>query len=141
MIKVQLDKGAFKPEKAHNTDAGFDLRTPFDFCIPKGSYAIINTGVHVQIPYGYAGMIKSKSGLNIYKGIQSEGVVDCEFTGPIVVKLYNHSKKKVRFKKGDKITQLVIVQLSPIDGMIVVDELPKVDDNARGNSGFGSTGR
>lgn len=79
-IKVILDNGAFMPEKAHKADAGFDIRTPKRAVIPPKSSRIIPTGVHIQIPYGYVGFLKSKSGLNVKNGILSEGVIDSGYT-------------------------------------------------------------
>ena len=136
-INVVLEKGAFLPEKAHNTDAGFDLRTPIDFFVKPHNSMIVRLGVHMEIPSGYCGMIKSKSGLNVNHDLQCEGVVDSGFTGSIVCKIRNHGSKVYHFKKGDKVTQIVIlptpdVQLSQVD---------KLGESERGDSGFGSTGR
>lgn len=136
-LKVVLDDGAFMPEKAHNADAGFDIKTPIKVIIPAKSSRIIPTGVHIEIPYGYVGFLKSKSGLNLWDGILSEGVIDSGYTGAIVVKLYNHSNKEKIFKTGDKITQLVVLPLPEVN-LIQVDGLKNTE---RGNNGFGSTGR
>lgn len=137
-IKCKLDKGAYLPEKAHDTDAGFDLRTPVNAYIPPHGKLTIDTGVHVQIPRGYSGMVKSKSGLNVNNDIQSEGVVDTGYTGSVVVKLYNHGSSSYLFKKGDKISQLVITEIHPDNEMEEVEEL---EETERGDGGFGSTGR
>lgn len=135
-MKVKLDEGAYIPERAHILDAGLDLRTPIGAIIPAGGSVTIDTGVHVAIPMGYVGMLKSKSGLNIRNGITSEGVIDAGYTGSIVAKLYNNGSKDKEIHKGDKITQLVIIP-------IVTPELELVDflpDTERGDNGFGSTG-
>lgn len=136
-MKVVLDKGAYMPERAHKLDAGYDLRTPYGFSVwPKDSETI-DTGVHVQIPEGYVGMLKSKSGLNVRKDINGEGVIDAGYTGSIVVKLYNHGRNKQFFKKGDKIIQLVIVPvLTP-----QLQQVDSLEETERGDNGFGSTGR
>ena len=61
-LPVQLDEGAFMPERAHSTDAGLDLRSPLDVLIPcSGGSAIIDTGVHIQLPPNTVGMLKSIS--------------------------------------------------------------------------------
>lgn len=138
MIRVMLDKGAYMPEKAHKEDAGFDLRTPDAVSVPANGYVLIDTGVHVEIPAGYVGMIKSKSGLNVKHNITTEGVIDAGYTGSIMVKAYNHGKRVHFFEQGDKITQLVIIPISLEDTMIQVDSL---EDTERGDGGFGSTGR
>lgn len=135
-IKVKLDKNAYMPERAHDLDAGYDLRTPVKFEIPHGGNAVIDTGVHLQIPKGYVGFLKSKSGLNVNNGIVGEGVIDSGYTGSIVVKLYNSSHKK-KFEAGDKIIQLVILPIFTPE-LALVDSL---EDTERGSDGFGSTGR
>lgn len=94
-VKIMLDEGAKMPTKAHEDDAGFDIySTMRTWCYP-GNSIIIDTGVHVQIPHGYVGMLKSKSGLNVKYGITSEGVIDSGYTGSIVAKLYNFGDETV----------------------------------------------
>lgn len=138
-MRVVLDDGAYLPEKAHDTDAGFDIRTPKDFIVPVEGSAIIDTGVHVEIPNGYVGMLKSKSGLNVKHSIIGEGTIDSGYTGSIVVKLYNLNKyEHHHFSKGDKIIQLVVIPIHKDNTMEVVDSLEKTE---RADGGFGSTGR
>lgn len=136
-MKITLDPGAYVPVRAHATDAGLDLKSPKLVYIPPYSSVVIDTGVHVEIPEGYAGMLKSKSGLNIKHDITSDGVVDCGYNGSIQVKLYNHGSHGYEVKNGDKITQLV---LTPIINPVIelVDELEATE---RGSKGFGSSGR
>ena len=71
-MKVQLDPGAYMPERAYPTDAGADLRTPKRFMLRAGGKAVIDTGVHLEIEPGYVGMVKSKSGLMTEDGIVTE---------------------------------------------------------------------
>ena len=137
-MKVILDKGAFRPERAHDVDAGLDIKSPKDIMIPALDSRTIDTGVHVEIPDGYAGFLKSKSGLNIKHGITSEGVIDAGYTGSIRVKLYNHGKEGYMIRRGDKISQLVILPVL-LDGVEVVESFDVVTE--RGSNGFGSTGR
>lgn len=143
-INVKLDNGAFMPYRAHDLDAGYDIRTPIDFAIKPMSElsgagkAVIDTGVHIEIPEGYVGILKSKSGLSLKYDIQvGAGTIDCGFNGSIRVILYNHGKHLVKFKAGDKITQLVIVPIAT-PRLNLVEEL---SDSERGDGGFGSTGR
>lgn len=136
-MKIKLDNGAYMPTRAHETDAGLDLYTPIDFdCPPKGD-AVIDTGVHIELPQSTTGFLKSKSGLNVNHGLTSEGVIDVGYTGSIRVKLYNHSDKAYEFKKGDKVSQLVILPImTPI-----LELVSDLDDTERGDNGFGSSGR
>lgn len=136
-VKVSLDDGAYMPERAHPTDAGADLRTPYDFTLPWMGERAVRTGVHVEIPHGYVGMLKSKSGLNVKHGITSEGVIDEGYTGEIVVKLRNHSDADKRFEVGDKVTQLVIMPVI----YPAFEQVESIGGGERGADGFGSTGR
>ena len=125
------------PTRAHKTDAGLDIYAKDGQIVPAKESAIFDTGVHVEIPVGYVGMLKSKSGLNVKHGITSEGVIDAGYTGSIVVKLYNHGGYDYRVEKGDKISQLVIMPIIT-PGLEEVDTL---EDTERGTGGFGSTGK
>lgn len=136
-LKVQLDHGAFLPERAHDTDAGADIRTPEGFTLKAHDSEIIATGVHVQLPPNTVGMLKSKSGLNVRYGIVSEGVIDEGFSGEIVAKLYNHSDRDYRFERGDKITQLVVMPVH----YVAYQQVEEIQGGERGEAGYGSTGR
>lgn len=140
-MKITLDPGAIVPTRAHPYDAGLDLymktnEAP-ETLLPFGGCATIDTGVHVQIPQHFAGLVKSKSGLMVHHKILTDGTVDCNYTGSIHVTLFNHGDSSYTIRPGDKIAQLVIVPccLPPLE---VVDFLERTD---RGDSGFGSTGR
>ena len=138
-LKVKLNPGAKTPTRAHEFDAGLDLYCPDDCgqIIEAKDNATIDTGVCVEIPAGYAGFLKSKSGLNVKHGITSEGVIDSGYTGSIVVKLYNNSGLDYEIKAGDKISQLVILPIET-PTVEIVDELA---GSERGENGFGSSGR
>lgn len=136
-MKVQLDDGAYMLERSYPTDAGADLKTPFGFTLWHGEKKVIDTGVHIEIPAGYVGMVKSKSGLMCNYGITTDGTVDAGYSGSIRVWLCNRSKYAKVFKPGDKIAQLVILP-------IVTPEFEQVDEitgGERKSNGFGSTGR
>lgn len=136
-LRVVLDEGARMPLRAHPFDAGLDLLSRADTLVPARGGAVFDTGVHVEIPEGYAGFIKSKSGLNVKKNIQAEGVIDAGYTGPIVVKVYNHGDEDVLIRAGDKLTQLVILPVA-----LPEPELAEsLTETERGDGGFGSTGR
>lgn len=139
-MNVMLDDGAIMPTRAHSADARLDLYTQEGFTLLSfgeiDNYTV-DTGVHMEIPEGYVGMLKSKSGLNVNRGVVTEGVIDAGYTGSIKVKLYNMSMNYREFKRGDKIAQLVILP-------IVTPTLKLVDkfaETERGDNGFGSTGR
>jgi dUTP pyrophosphatase len=106
--------------------------------IPPHGCLTVDTGVHMKIPDGYVGMIKSKSGLNVKHGIRAEGVIDAGYTGSIVVKLHNDTGKNYTFYPEEKITQIVILPIPKTELRLVgsFDE-----DTERGADGFGSSGR
>ena len=138
-MKVISEHGPkYLPERAHDTDAGLDIKTPYPFHIMAGDSAMVFTGIHVQLPAGCAGLLVSKSGLNVKDEITSTGLIDEGYTGEIIVKLYNHGDKTKFFDAGDKVSQLVVipVRYEPVEA---VDHFE--GETARGNKGFGSTGR
>lgn len=155
-MKIMLDESAKCPTRAHENDAGLDLYAREEVTIypyARRVYSVVesgvieqylpncasfDTGVHMEIPNGYFGKIESKSGLNVKHNIAScGGVVDCGYTGSIVVKLYNLGTEPYTFHKGDKIAQIVI-QPCIAPELEVVDELSETE---RGQQGFGSSGK
>ena len=136
-VKIALDKNAKAPTRAHESDAGYDIYSTESAIVPAlGSY-VFDTGVHIQIPEGYVGFLKSKSGLNVKHGIVGEGVIDSGYTGAIQVKLYNNSYYDYQVNAGDKISQIVLLPIITPE-LVVVDVL---DYSDRGDNGFGSSGK
>ena len=136
-MRIVLDVGAVKPTRAHTYDAGLDLYAIEDGYIRCNQSRTFDTGVHVEIPEGYYGAIRSRSGLMCNHGITTDGTIDAHYNGSIKVCLFNHGGSKYEVKKGDKIAQLVIVPCL-LPEIEVVDSL---EDTDRGDNGFGSTGR
>jgi len=137
-MKIELESFALPPERAHSTDAGMDLKSPICTTVPARGSVVIDLGVHMELPYGTVGILKSKSGLNVNHGITSTGTIDEAYRGSVKVKLYNHSDTDYIIHRGDKVTQLVVVEcLYPT--IEIVDHIKR--DTERGEGGFGSTGR
>lgn len=137
-MKTVVESGAHVPERAHSTDAGYDIRCKKGGIIWPKCSKTFDTGVHIELPPGRYAKIESKSGLNVKSSIVScGGVIDEGYTGSIRVKLYNLGWLPYRFKDGDKIAQLIIMRYGT-DFVDVVDTLTPTE---RGESGFGSTGR
>ena len=136
-MKIQLDEFAITPTRAHDTDAGLDIYSPERKMVYAKSRVIIDTGVHVQIPTGCVGLLKSKSGLMCWNGITSEGTIDEGYTGSIKVCLINSSDEHYIVSKGDKISQLLVIPCR-YEEVEVVD---RIEGGERGEYGFGSTGR
>lgn len=136
-MKIKLSEFAITPTRAHPTDGGLDLYTFCDVTIPPKGSRLINTGVSVQLPHNTVGLLVAKSGLNCLRDMTSTGLIDEGFTGEIKVKVYNHGYEPYVFKRGDKISQLVVLPvLYP-----TVEIVDKIDGGERGNAGYGSTGR
>lgn len=137
IVNIALDEGAMMPVHAHAADAGYDLRTPKAVTVSAHESAVIDTGVHIEIPAGYAGILKSKSGLNVKHNIIGTGTIDAGYTGSIAVKLYNLGDQDYTFNVGDKIIQIVFYPVA-YPAMVSVNSLA---DTERGEDGFGSTGK
>ena len=137
-MKIQLDEGAMPPYKKRLEDAGYDLASNETVTIKAHKSVVIDTGVHMAIPDGYYGDIRSRSGLNIkHQVFVPNGTVDCGYTGSIKVRLYNFSDEDYDINQGDRIAQIVLTPYANRDMVRV----PKLDDTDRGGKGFGSSGR
>lgn len=136
-MEIMLDNGTYMPSRSHEPDAGLDLRTPKAVTVPAYGNATVDTGVHVALPHGCAGLLVSKSGLNVRHDITSTGLIDEGYTGSIVVKLYNHGGEDYEFEAGDKVTQLVVIPV--VCGPL--EQVSEFRQSERGDNGFGSTGR
>ena len=136
-MKIKLDDYALEPTRAHDTDAGLDIRSPIDMQIPPHDSRIFKTGVHVQLPPGTAGLMVSKSGLNVNHDITSTGLIDEGYDGEIIVKLYNHGPNSYSVKREDKISQLIVIPVA----YLPVEIVDSIEGGERVDAGFGSTGR
>ena len=135
-MRVKLEPGAIAPTRAHTTDAGIDLYAFEDRTIKKKSKGYVRTGVHIELPHGTAGLIITKSGLAKWKGIFTTGLIDEGYSGEICVLVQNFGFEDFTFKKGDKVSQLVVIPVL-YENIDVVDE---INQGERGDNGFGSTG-
>jgi dUTP pyrophosphatase len=126
----------FTPTRAHDTDAGADIRCVRGFTVKAHGTAVVNTGVHVELPPGTKCEVKSKSGLWINHGIITTGLIDEGFSGTIKVGLANLSDTDYTFAAGDKVSQLVV---SPVI-YPTYEPVSAIQGGDRGESGYGSTG-
>ena len=134
-IKYELDEGAYKPMRAHDSDAGFDLFAREDVALSPDKIFKVDTGVHVLIPEGYVGLVLPRSSYNCAGVATPTGVIDAGYTGSISVVLV--SKYDLRIFKGNRIAQLDIVPLPDVH--LVEGDVTGVKSE-RGLGGFGSTG-
>jgi dUTP pyrophosphatase len=150
-MKVKLlHEDAKVPTKANKSDAGWDLYAIEDVTINGGERKTVKTGISIEIPEGYAGLIWPRSGLAVKKGIDVlAGVIDQGYRGEIMVCLFNSTiplplfetpqdeNVQVRIKKGDRIAQILFHETYQFK-MHAVSELTTSE---RGGSGFGSSGK
>ena len=111
-----------------------------DITVASGQTAFIGTGLAVEIPQGLVGLVYARSGLACKKGLapaNKVGVIDSDYRGEIKVALYNHGKEPQTVAKGERIAQLVIAPFVFAE----YEETDDLSDTARGEGGFGSTGR
>lgn len=133
----KLHPDAKLPQFAHATDAGLDLYTVENVAIAPGERISIATGIAVQIPVGYVGLIWDKSGIAQKGGLKTlGGVIDADYRGEVFVGLLNTGAEQYEFTSGQKIAQMLIQKIEHPE-IIEVDEL---DDTDRGDGAFGSTG-
>ena len=132
--------GARLPARAHADDAGLDLRSIEDVVIGPGERLRVRTGLRMAIPPGHGGLVLPRSGLALRSGLtllNTPGLIDPGYRGDVdVIALNTDRSEPVRIAVGDRIAQLVLVALAPLEPH-EVDELPA---SPRGEGGFGSTG-
>jgi dUTP pyrophosphatase len=137
-INIELLLDAKLPTKSYENDGGWDLYANEDTLINPGRRAIVRTGIKMEIPNGYVGLIWPRSGLSVKKGIDIlAGVIDASYRGEIMVCLLNTDVDfDVRISKGDRIAQILFQEV-PLVQMVKVNHL---ENTLRGEGGFGSTG-
>ena len=143
MVSVKkLDERAVLPTYGSVYSAGADLYAlaDEDIVILPGETKFVRTGLAMEIPIGYAGLIYARSGLACKRGLapaNKVGVVDSDYRGEVMVALHNHSTIEQKIAPMERIAQLVITPvLAP-----AFEEVAVLDETARGEGGFGSTGR
>ena len=136
-LNIKLDESAKTPTRAHETDAGLDLYAAETLYIAPHEWAVVETGVHVEIPKGFVGLLTSTSGLMGNHGLTCRGTLDSGYTGTVKAVIFNHSRQVYKVEAGQKVTQLVILPIITPE-VEVVEEL---EETERGSQGFGSTGR
>lgn len=138
----KLNERAVTPTYGSEFSAGADLYAceGADIVIASGETKLIHTGIAMEIPCGYVGLVYARSGLATKRGLapaNKVGVIDSDYRGEIMVALYNQSSLPQTVADGERIAQIVFTPYASAE-FSVVDEL---GDTARGEGGFGSTGR
>lgn len=138
----KLSQNAMIPTYGSEFSAGADLYACLDeeVEIRPGETFLVKTGIAMEIPKGYAGLIYARSGLATKRGLapaNKVGVVDADYRGEIMVALHNHSNQIQSIAPGERVAQMVIAPFLTAQFM----EVEELEDTERGEGGFGSTGR
>ena len=139
---VKLDKNAIVPTYGSECAAGADLYalpTTESTVINPHETVLIHTGIALQIPDGFAGMIFARSGIALKRGLapaNKVGVIDSDYRGEIMVAIHNHSDIVQEIASGERVAQLVIMPYLKANFI----ECKSLDETERADGGFGSTG-
>lgn len=138
----KLNANAKIPVYGSEYAAGADLYACLEETVEvaAGATVVIPTGIALELPVGYAGLIYARSGLATKQGLapaNKVGVVDCDYRGEVKVALHNHSAEARTVSDGDRIAQLVIAPYITAD----FEEVENLSETERGEGGFGSTGK
>ncbi len=138
----KLNERATVPTYGTDFAAGADLYSceEGEITVAPGETRFVHTGIALEIPQGYVGLVYARSGLSTKRGLapaNKVGVIDCDYRGEIMVALYNHSSVAQTLAVGERVAQIVFTKYDTAE-FEVVDEL---DSTERGAGGFGSTGR
>lgn len=126
------------PEYAHDGDAGFDLYAREEVTLNSLERAVVPTGIALEIPDGYVGLIWDRSGLSTKRGIKTlGGVVDAGYRGEIKVGLVNVNALQVTIERGERIAQMIIQERVHA----TLTEVDNLSETKRGDGGFGSSGK
>lgn len=137
-LKVKrIHESAKLPSYGHIGDAGLDLYSSINCILARGEVKAIATGIQVEIPAGYVGLIWDKSGISLEGVHRLAGVIDAGYRGEVKVVMANLGDKDFSVETGMKIAQLLIQPIVEVNVMDV-DEL---EESSRGKNGFGSTGK
>lgn len=139
VIKIKkLTPGAEVPAYAHEGDAGFDLHASLGITLAPGERVQVSTGIAMEIPEGYVGLIWDKSGLSQKHGLKTlGGVVDAGYRGEVMVGIINLGTEPYVLEHGHKIAQMLIQRVEHP----AIEAAAELSDTDRGAKGFGSTGK
>ena len=140
-VKIKkLSQNATIPTYGSPYAAGADLYSAMDEVVLKPhTTTLIKTGISLELPVGFAGLIYARSGLASKRGLapaNKVGVIDCDYRGEVMVALHNHSNEEQTVARGERIAQLVITPYVTAN----FEEVDELSSTERGEGGFGSTG-
>ena len=131
-----LDLPRYETEHA----AGLDLRADEPVALAPGARALVPTGLALELPPGYEGQVRPRSGLAAKHGVtllNAPGTIDADYRGEVKCLLINHGQARVSFERGERIAQLVVAPVI----RAALEVVEALGETGRGQGGFGSTGR
>ena len=141
VVKVKkLSEDARTPATANPGDVAFDLYSTVDRQLQPGERFAVPIGIALEIPQGYEGQVRPRSGLALREGVtvlNSPGTIDSGYRGEVKCTLINHSENMFQITKGMRVAQLAI---RPVPH-VVLEETESLSETERGAEGFGSTGK
>lgn len=143
MVEVKYFSTNGEIEKLTCGASGFDLKAKGYYNIVSKDRLLVSTGLYLEIPEGYEGQVRPRSGLAINRGIgvlNSPGTIDSDYRGEIKVIVINLGSERIVINPGDRIAQLVIQEIPKIN-LTRVTALTELSSSERGANGFGSTGK
>ena len=126
---------------ARPTDAGLDLRCVEPVSILAGGFELVPTGLHLEIPEGYFGLVRDRSSVALKGGVCVAGVIDSSYRGEIKVAMHNLGKEPLKFAAGDRFAQMIVLPHFAITKLSHVSTIDGLSSTERGSGGFGSTGK
>jgi len=136
-LRMQKMNGMKLPEYAHEGDAGFDLYASDNFVLEPMEKKLVTTGIKIEIPEGYVGLIWDRSGLAAKHSLHNlAGVVDAHYRGEIKIVVINLGNETFEITKGMRIAQMLIRPVVSAE----IEESESLSETKRGEQGFGSTG-
>tara|TARA_Y100000590_G_scaffold19674_1_gene23092 strand:- start:90 stop:524 length:435 start_codon:yes stop_codon:yes gene_type:complete len=139
-IKIKrLNENAILPEKQHDSDAGYDLYSIEEIILKPNQIYKVKTGIAIQIPNNYGGLVLPRSGLSSKYGISlinTPGLIDPGYRGELLIPLINHSSNEYTINKNERVAQLILIQIPEVKIEVTSD----LDASDRDSKGFGSTG-
>ena len=138
-IKIQKVSDIPTPSYAHKGDSGVDLYAAEDHTLKPMERKLIPTGLKLEIPYGYEGQVRPKSGLALNHGVShanAVGTIDSSYRGEIKIPIINFSDKPYKIEKGKKIGQIIFTKVEEA----IFEEVKELSNTTRNEAGFGSTG-
>jgi dUTP pyrophosphatase len=138
-IKIQKVSNLPTPNYAHKGDSGVDLYAAEEYTLQPMERKLIPTGLKLEIPQGYEGQVRPKSGLAINHGIShanAVGTIDSSYRGEIKVPMINFGNQPYKIERGKKIGQIIFIKVEEV----VFEEVQELTATTRNENGFGSTG-